>query len=77
MSFDLAVNVNAFPKCNQCGHEMALVKVYELETETDKEEGGSPHGHSFRPGREMAEHDVAYFTWKCSCGNVISMHVDE
>ncbi|MBI2972096.1 MAG: hypothetical protein HYY37_06775 [Candidatus Aenigmarchaeota archaeon] len=77
MAFDLAVNVQSFPKCNVCGHEMALVKVYELEMESDKEEGGSPHGHSFRPGLEKSNSDAAYFTWKCSCGNIISAHAGD
>ncbi|MFH0836515.1 MAG: hypothetical protein V1870_00120 [Candidatus Aenigmatarchaeota archaeon] len=75
MVFDLAINVNAFPKCNKCNNEMVLVKA--IETETIMTEMPDEHRSSFHaPQQKKTEKaqnaaDTVVFTWKCSCGNII------
>jgi len=76
MVFDLAVNVNAFPKCSKCGNDMALVKV--IETETESFDKGGHMSLTRAVGTDTDEKnasDVAVFIWKCSCGNMISEDV--
>ena len=73
MVFDLAVNVNAFPKCSKCKGEMALVKVVETETESfDKAAKRSITMAASSDTDEKKSYDAAVFFWKCSCGNMIS-----
>lgn len=76
MVFDLAVNIHTFPKCGKCGKEMLLVKISEVETEEELGELGGMHSSTVtRSGeKEKQTMDSAYFTWKCSCGNVIGAH---
>ena len=71
MAFDLSVNVHSFPKCSRCGNDMALVLVSETETRIGEGKSGV---FSSSPKSSGAEEDTdkAFFSWKCSCGNVIT-----
>ncbi len=75
MSFNLAVNVNAFPKCSKCKGDMVLVKVMESEEESFEKSGMASISMAVTGDTdEKNTKDVVLFTWKCGCGNVVTFN---
>jgi hypothetical protein len=72
MVYNLALNINNFPKCGKCGKDMALAKVVEVETVSKDRPNSLSSLDSIEKGSGEENRDSSIFIWKCTgCGFIV------